>query len=75
MTWWQWMVWVSGALLLAGTGFYAYGAWRWAGDTRQLLHKLDASRIDKKSGGGMVDKKMVMAPWEGHWSNYQPRMA
>jgi hypothetical protein len=23
--------------------------------------------------GGMVDKKMVMAPWEGIWSNYQTR--
>jgi hypothetical protein len=23
--------------------------------------------------GGMVDKKMVMAPWEGNWSNYQTR--
>jgi hypothetical protein len=23
--------------------------------------------------GSMVDKKMVMAPWEGNWSNYQTR--
>ena len=23
--------------------------------------------------GGMVDKKMVMAPWEGQWSNFQTR--
>ena len=23
--------------------------------------------------GGMLGKKLVMAPWEGHWSNYQMR--
>ncbi|MBL0124795.1 MAG: hypothetical protein IPP88_19455 [Betaproteobacteria bacterium] len=23
--------------------------------------------------GGMIDKKIVMAPWEGNWSNYQTR--
>ena len=23
--------------------------------------------------GSMVNQKMVMAPWEGHWSDYQAR--
>lgn len=36
----------------------------------------DAGLIDSfraEARGGMVDKKMVMAPWEGNWSNYQTR--
>ena len=36
----------------------------------------DAGLIDSfraEARGAMVDRKMVMAPWEGHWSNYQTR--
>lgn len=36
----------------------------------------DAGLIDSfraEARGGIVEEKMVMAPWEGHWSNYQAR--
>jgi hypothetical protein len=36
----------------------------------------DASLIDSaraEARGAMVGKEMVMAPWEGRWSNYQSR--
>jgi hypothetical protein len=32
---------------------------------------LDSFRAEAR--GGMVGKEMVMAPWEGNWSNYQTR--
>jgi hypothetical protein len=32
---------------------------------------IDAFRAEAR--GGMVGKEMVMAPWEGNWSNYQTR--
>lgn len=32
---------------------------------------IDSFRAEAR--GGMVGKKMVMAPWEGNWSNYQKR--
>jgi len=32
---------------------------------------IDSVRAEAR--GAMVDKKMVMAPWEGRWSNYQAR--
>ncbi len=41
-----------------------------------LLRFNDAGPIDSfraEARGGMVDGKMVMAPWEGLWSNYQWR--
>jgi hypothetical protein len=31
------------------------------------------SSFRAEARGGMVGKKMVMAPWEGNWSNYQMR--
>jgi hypothetical protein len=51
MTWLLWLGWVLGALLVAGAGLGAYGAWRWAADTRLLLAKLNAGRNDRKPGG------------------------
>jgi hypothetical protein len=43
--------------------------------TLTLLFRFnDAGLIDSfraEARGGMVDKVMVMAPWEGKWSNYQ----
>ena len=43
--------------------------------TLKLLFKFNhADLIDSfyaKARGSLVGKKMVMAPWEGHWSNYQ----
>jgi hypothetical protein len=45
--------------------------------TLTLLFRFnDAGLIDSfraEARGGMVDKEMVMAPWEGGWSNYQTR--
>jgi hypothetical protein len=41
-----------------------------------LLRFNDAGLIDSfraEARGGMVGKEMVMAPWEGNWSNYQTR--
>jgi hypothetical protein len=41
-----------------------------------LLRFNDAGPIDSfraEARGGMVDGMMVMAPWEGLWSNYQWR--
>ena len=32
---------------------------------------IDSARAEAR--GAMVDKEMVMAPWEGSWSNYQAR--
>ena len=45
--------------------------------TLTLLFRFnDAGLIDSvraEARGGMVGSKMVMAPWEGQWSNYQTR--
>jgi hypothetical protein len=45
--------------------------------TLTLLFRVnDAGLIDSfraEARGGMVGKEMVMAPWEGNWSNYQTR--
>jgi hypothetical protein len=45
--------------------------------TLTLLFRFnDASLIDSfraEARGGVVGKEMVMAPWEGSWSNYQTR--
>jgi hypothetical protein len=45
--------------------------------TLMLLFRFnDAGLVESfraNARGSMVDKKMVMAPWEGHWSNYQLR--
>jgi len=45
--------------------------------TLTLLFRFnDAGLIDSfraEARGGMVGKVMVMAPWEGRWSNYQTR--
>jgi hypothetical protein len=45
--------------------------------TLTLLFRFnDAGLIDSfraEARGGMVGKEMVMAPWEGNWSNYQAR--
>jgi hypothetical protein len=45
--------------------------------TLTLLFRFnDAGLIDlfrAEARGGMVGDEMVMAPWEGHWSNYQTR--
>jgi hypothetical protein len=43
--------------------------------TLQLLFRFDAAGLiasfRAEARGSVVDGKMVMAPWEGRWSNYQ----
>jgi hypothetical protein len=45
--------------------------------TLKLLFRFNSADLIEsfwaKARGSMVDKKLVMAPWEGHWSDYQMR--
>jgi hypothetical protein len=45
--------------------------------TLKLLFRFNSADLIEsfwaKARGSMVEKKLVMAPWEGHWSDYQMR--
>ena len=44
MDWLKWSAVALSALVLAAAGLYAYGSWRWAEKTRQLVAGLEAAR-------------------------------
>ncbi len=45
MVWLKWLALTLGLLLVLVAGLNAFGAWRWAGGTRDLMSRLEAGRV------------------------------